>query len=182
MSISMAKPFDAMIGIAIGTFLLSTSAFAIGAPMGPVGAIEIVESGIYAAESESHPDLSDSEGSRHLDGPPALLKSTTTIPAELGREFGFIFKPVDMQEGIILDLTLVTEFPSEGLFDPATQQTVYRDERDFRSAMGLSGYQGYKLDSPHELVPGTWTFKILHGGELLASQSFTLVAPPQMDQ
>ena len=168
-----------MLGAAIGIFLLSTSAFAIGEETGQPGRIEIVERGIYAVDSDASDLASGASG--HLNGPPALLESTTVVPAQLGREFGFVFRAVDLEAGTVLDLTLVTEFPSDGLYDPETKQTVYRDERPFRSAMGLGGYQGYKLDSHHELVLGIWTFKILYRGALLASQSFTLVAPPPID-
>ena len=76
-----------------------------------------------------------------------------------------------------MELTLVTEFPSQGLYELETQKTLFRDERSFRSLSELRGYQGYRLDSPSELVLGTWTFKILYGDQLLATQSFVLVSP-----
>lgn len=126
--------------------------------------IEIVRSGIYELERGS------SEG-------PTLLALTTVIPAELGNEFGFEFNVRGTDAGLPVELTLVTEFPSRGLYEPETKKIVFRDERTFRSVSELRGYQGYKLDSPSELVLGTWTFKILYRDQLLATQSFVLVPP-----
>ena len=125
--------------------------------------VEIVQSGIYELERGS------AEG-------PILIKSTTVIPAELGSEFGFEFNVRGAEAGRPAELTLVTEFPSQGLYEMETQKIVFRDERTFRSSE-LRGYHGYILDSPSELVLGTWTFKILYRDELLATQSFVLVPP-----
>ena len=126
--------------------------------------VEIVQSGIYELERGS------------ANGP-ILLASTTTIPAKLGNEFGFEFNVRGAEAGFPVELTLVTEFPPQGLYELETQKTVLRDERNFRSVSDLRGYQGYRLDSPSELVLGTWSFKILYGDQLLATQSFVLVLP-----
>ena len=126
--------------------------------------LEIVQSGIYELEP----------GSANR---PTLLASTTTIPAELGREFGFEFNVRGTEPGVPVELTLVTEFPPQGLYGLETQKTLLRDERNFRSMSDFRGYQGYRLDSPSELVLGTWTFKIFYGDQLLAAQSFVLVSP-----
>ena len=126
--------------------------------------VEIVQSGIYQLERGS------------ANGP-TLLASTTTIPAQLGNEFGFEFNVRGTEAGSPVELTLVTEFPPQGLYELETQKTVLRDERNFRSLSDLRGYQGYRLDSPSELVPGTWTFKIFYGDQLLATQTFVLVSP-----
>jgi hypothetical protein len=126
--------------------------------------IEIVQSGIYEQERGS------AEG-------PILLASTTVIPAELGNEFGFEFNVRGTEAGGPVELTLVTEFPSQGLYEMETQKIVFRNERTFLSVNELRGYHGYTLDSPSELVLGTWTFKILYRDQLLATQSFVLVLP-----
>jgi hypothetical protein len=126
--------------------------------------IEIVHSGIYQLERGS------------ANGP-TLLASTTVIPAQIGNEFGFEFNLRGTEAGLPVELTLVTEFPSQGLYEVETQKTLLRDERTFRSMSELRGYQGYALDTPSELVLGTWTFKILYGDQLLATQSFELVSP-----
>lgn len=126
--------------------------------------IEIVQSGIYELERGS------AEG-------PILFASTTVIPAELGSEFGFEFNVRGTEAGRPVELTLVTEFPSRGLYELETNKIVFRNERTFRAVSELRGYQGYRLDSATELVLGTWTFKILYRDQLLATQSFVLVAP-----
>ena len=126
--------------------------------------IEIVQRGIYELERGS------AEG-------PILRASTTVIPAELGNEFGFEFNVRGIEAGRPVELTLVTEFPSRGLYELETNKIVFRDERTFHSVRELRGYQGYTLDSPTELVLGTWTFKILYRDQLLATQSFVLVPP-----
>ena len=126
--------------------------------------IEIVQSGIYELERGS------AEG-------PILIASTTVIPAELGSEFGLEFTVRGTEASRPVELTLVTEFPSQGLYEMETQKIVFRDERTFRSASELHGYHVYTLDFPSELVLGTWTFKILYRDELLATQRFVLVLP-----
>ena len=126
--------------------------------------VEIVQSGIYELE-------------RGNANRPTLLASTTTIPAELGKEFGFEFNVRGTEPGFPVELTLVTEFPSQGLYEFETQKTLLGDQRNFRSMSDLRGYQGYRLDSPSELVLGTWIFKIFYGDQLLATQSFVLVSP-----
>ena len=150
------------IGVASIALILPTAAMS--AAEAPTVEIEIVQSGIYELESGS------------ANGP-TLLASTTVIPAELGNEFGFEFNVQGTEAGLPVELTLVTEFPSQGLYELETQKTLFRDERSFRSLSELRGYQGYRLDSPSELVLGTWTFKILYGDQLLATQSFVLVSP-----
>ena len=145
----------------VASIALATATFAAEAQ---AVEIKIVQSGIYELE-------------RGSDKGPTLLASTTVIPAELGNEFGFEFNVRGTEVGLPVELTLVTEFPSQGLYELETQKIVFRDERTFRSMSELRGYQGYALDSPSELVLGTWTFKILYRDQLLATQSFELVLP-----
>ncbi len=97
--------------------------------------VEIVQSGIYELERGS------AEG-------PILIASTTVIPAELGSEFGFEFNVRGTEAGRPVELTLVTEFPSQGLYEMETQKIVFRDERTFRSVSELRGYHGYTLELP----------------------------------
>jgi len=172
----LGRQSKAMRAVATGIFLLTTSAFAAQAQE---LTIEIVKRGIYdnGARNRAEGIAPRSGLGRHSESTPALLESTTVIPAELGREFGFEFNSLGMEAGNVLELTLVTEFPAQGIYDPETDKTIYRDERTIRSASGLRGYQGYVLDAPSEVVPGIWTFKIMYRDQLLASQSFTLVSP-----
>lgn len=184
MALTSVQRSSFLAGFAFGLFLLANDAIANqppateGANLETVGQIEIVDRGIYRVErSSSQNEYSPETGvDQWSAGRPILLESTTTIPAQLGKEFGFEFKPSGIQFQA-LDLTLVTEFPSQGLYDHETQTTMYRDERSLESIAGQSQYQGYNLDAPSELVPGIWTFKIMHHGQVLAAQSFTLVIP-----
>ena len=127
--------------------------------------IEVVQRGIYDSRSDKTREA------------PELIASTTIVPAAVGTEFGFEFDARGADGAEPVELKLITEFPSQGIYDPETQKTVFSDERTFRPVKGFRSYRGYSLDSSSELVLGTWTFKIVYRDRVLATQSFVLVSP-----
>ncbi len=59
-----------------------------------------------------------------------------------------------------ISVKMVTIYPKEGLKNPKTHGTSYRDEYMIDKPIGPMQYKGYKIDQDWQLVPGVWTFQI----------------------
>lgn len=162
-----------MRAIALAVLLSTGSAFA-GEATQP--RVDIVGHGIYTVASDGEMHASEYASGRihNSSQEPVLVKSTTDVPAKLGTEFGFEFQASGGAPGRKLELKLVTEFPAAGLHDPEAKQPVHHEEHLFKATVGLTNYQGYRLDLPWEAVPGKWTFELWYQDKKLASQTFTL--------
>jgi len=103
------------------------------------------------------------------------VATTTTVPAELGAEFGMRYRVSGRKEAIV-DVTELDLFPPPGLKSPNSTKPLlkYSDRRTRK--IGEVNYIGYSFDHAWELVPGTWTFQLWIGSRMMAEQNFTVVA------
>jgi len=140
--------------------------------------INIVAKGIYQAEvTKTVEDRGQATGQRQIVGNIKLVENTTSIPARNPILFGFDYVIVGAPDGAHVSVKVLAIYPKEGLKNPKTHETTYRDEYAIERTVGATHFKGYKIDSDWEAVPGVWTFQIWHHNRKLAEQSFTLVKP-----
>ncbi len=145
---------------------------------GKVDRIEIVETGIYRAETaliEHAP--ATATGQRNILSDTRLIYSTTSIEAKLGVHFGMRYRVVGRPNQATVKLTSVTQYPGAGLKKPGTETLQTRGEHALFATIGAVNYRGYVFEHDWELVPGTWTFELWDGKRKLASQTFNVVKP-----
>ena len=138
--------------------------------------VEIVETGIYRVEIAKTTQASGTAtGVQDELANVKLVSSTTTVPAQLGTKFGVRYRVVGSPDRASVKLTVIVRFPGEGLRNPKTGERKAQDVTTWTRNIGAVTYSGYSFDEGWELVPGTWTYEILHEGRKLAEHSFTVV-------
>jgi Domain of unknown function (DUF3859) len=145
---------------------------------GKVERIEIVETGIYRAETASieyAPDTATRQ--RNILSETQILVATTRIEAKVGLHFGMRYRVVGRPNGVTVRLTSVTQFPGSGLKNPATGRLVARGEHPLFATVGAINYRGYVFEHDWEVAPGLWTFELWDGKRKLASQAFNVIKP-----
>jgi hypothetical protein len=111
-----------------------------------------------------------------------VVETTTRVPACLGTKFGIVFSALGAAGGTPLDVTEVYRFPRSGLRKPGALAPIHEALWDRWLVPGTVGHGiWYSFDNPWELVPGEWTFELRDGIRLLASKTFTVVAPKQTE-
>ena len=103
-----------------------------------------------------------------------FVSKTTVVPARRGVGFGIEYRVRGAPKDVKVPLRMVTIFPSGGLHNPKTGKTVLRNEYVEEKPVGALLLKGYTLDDDWEVVPGTWTFQIWFGDQLLAEKVFTV--------
>jgi len=149
-----------------------------GAQDSQVDRIDIVETGIYRAQTvstEQAPDTASRQ--RSLLSETRLLVSTTRIEARIGVHFGMRYRVVGRPADASVRLTSVTHYPAPGLKNPNAGKSLLRGEHPLFATIGQINYRGYVFERDWELVPGAWIFELWDGNRKLASQTFEVVRP-----
>ena len=119
----------------------------------------------------------NTEPVRTVDGA-QIVQQTNRIEARLCRRFGITFMLEGLGTGGILDITIQTRHPAITRPDGhVTTEVRYPSS----VSAGRPNWIGYTFDYAYELVPGTWSFAVLHGGDVLAEQQFEVTVPPDAD-
>ena len=143
---------------------------------GKVDRIDIVETGIYRAETELVEQApATATGQRNILRGTKLIASTTRIEAKVGVHFGMRYRVVGRPNHVTIKLISVTLYPGAGLKKPGTETLQTRGEHALPATIGAVNYRGYVLEHDWELVPGTWTFELWDGKRKLASQAFDVI-------
>jgi Domain of unknown function (DUF3859) len=145
---------------------------------GKVDRIEIVETGIYRAETatiEAAPGTATRQ--RNILTDTRLVAPTTRIEAKIGVHFGMRYRVVGRPNNATVKLTSVTLYPAPGLKNPKAASHQPRGEHPLFATIGQINYRGYVFEQDWELVPGVWTFELWDGERKLASQAFNVVKP-----
>lgn len=143
-----------------------------------VDRIEIVETGIYRAETaaiERAPGTASRQ--RNILSETKLIASTTRVEARLGVHFGMRYRVVGRPSLATVKLTSVTQYPAPGLKNPKAGGVQTRGEHPLFATIAQINYRGYVFEHDWELVPGAWTFELWDGNRKLASQTFNVVKP-----
>jgi len=120
----------------------------------------------------------DTEPVRTVDGV-HIVQQTNRIEARLCRRFGISFMLEGLETGSILDVTIQTRHPAITRPDGHVSTGVRYPSS---VSAGRPGWVGYTFDYAYELVPGTWSFAVLSGSDVLAEQQFEVTVPPDLDQ
>jgi hypothetical protein len=138
-----------------------------------VTGIDFTEYGIYTADKKNSQRNSagvlQSTRIRHA-------MTTTTVQAEPGVRFGFIYRVVGKPTGQIVQLRKVVIYPPEGVKSPQSSTPLQSAERQIAARIGAIQFSGYTFDDYWELVPGPWKMQIWLGDRKLAEKEFTVVA------
>jgi uncharacterized protein DUF3859 len=139
--------------------------------------IEIVEAGIYTAETTDRYNSSQTAaGNRANLSSVKLAVSTTRVPLQQNIRFGFRYRVLGGVAGERVQIKGITRFPPPGLRNDAGK-VFTTDEYTLNAEFGQIRYNGYTFDHAWEMVPGTWTFELWHDGRKLASHSFVVTKP-----
>jgi hypothetical protein len=138
---------------------------------------KITEVGIYEAVVKT--DTTNSAGLKLQELADAkLLKTTTNVPARLGVRFGFRYEILGAPSNAPIKVSMVAKHPP--IKNPVTGKTTISDSYQYGSWIGKT-FTCNSLDTESELVPGKWTFEILHEGKKLCEQSFLLVPDRELN-
>ena len=129
---------------------------------GKVDRIDIVETGIYRADTaliEHAP--ATATGQRNILSDTRLIASTTRVEAKVGLHFGMRYRVVGRPTNATIKLTSITQYPGAGLKKPGTETLQTRGEHSLFATIGAINYRGYVFEQDWELVPGAWTLRAL---------------------
>ena len=145
---------------------------------GKVERIDIVEAGLYRAQTVSIAEAPDTATrQRNILSETLLLAPTTRVEAKIGVHFGIRYRVVGRPNNATIKLVSATQYPAPGLKNPKTDSIQTRGEHSLFATIGQVNYRGYLFEHDWELVPGAWTFELWDGKRKLASQTFEVVKP-----
>jgi Domain of unknown function (DUF3859) len=140
--------------------------------------IEIVEAGIFRAETSSiEPAPGTATRQRNILSETTLVASTTRIEAKIGVHFGIRYRVVGRPANATVKLISATQYPAPGLKNPKAAGNQMRGEHPLFATIGQINYRGYVFDHDWEIVPGVWTFELWDGKRRLVSQTFEVTKP-----
>jgi hypothetical protein len=145
---------------------------------GKVERIDIVEAGLYRAQTASIAEAPDTASrQRNILSETVLLAPTTRVEAKIGVHFGIRYRVVGRPNNATVKLVSATQYPAPGLKNPKSDSNQTRGEHSLFATIGQINYRGYVFEHDWELVPGAWTFELWDGKRKLASQTFEVVKP-----
>ena len=99
----------------------------------------------------------------------AQPKTTTTVPRQPKTYFGFRLDPATLPSNYRLRLEY--EHPA---FENKKGERLEFEEYDVKAKEDFDGEIIYCFieEAPYEMVPGTWTFRVLMDGQVVAQKSF----------
>jgi hypothetical protein len=131
--------------------------------------IRIVEFGQYVVGGETRIDAPGQEkygnvATRHL------LQQTDCIAIQPKIRFGVVVRHTS-DASLKVPVRIVVKHP------PMTKPDGKVETSDSWDKVLISEglYAGWRVDAPHEMVPGAWTFQVEHEGKVAAQKKFTVV-------
>ena len=164
-----------MRSIAAATFLL-TCAFGAHAQQQNVRVerVVVVEKGVYSTETvEKKSAQGTITGQVDIVREIKHLSNTTVIPANVGTEMGLRYRIVGSPQGAPIQLRVVFRLPKQGMVNPKTGVTHFKEEAWYDRKVGFVYYDGYLIGA--NAVPVTWVFEFWYNGQMLGEQTFTVV-------
>lgn len=149
-------------------FLLLAAAAPCRADDAPV--IEIIAYGEYAPSADYGPLAAqyrqETLGDVQMTDVPPLVSETDRIEARPCTRFGLTYRII----GAAADGVLTVQVDHPPLHDPEGGDAS-TERFQTPAAPGLH-YTGFEFDEAWEMVPGAWTFSLLSGSQVLATQRF----------
>jgi hypothetical protein len=156
---------------------LVASVTAAAAQADRIDGADITQFGVYEYKVTNTQELGGTAAGTLKTVDYKFVSKTTSFPARRGVGFGFEYRVRGAPKDAKVPLRSVTIFPDGGVRNPKTGETVLRNEYVEEKAIGALLLKGYTLDDDWEVVPGTWTFQVWFGDQLLAEKIFTLTRP-----
>jgi hypothetical protein len=135
--------------------------------------VTIVEHGIYTADVTSTERLPNGVGLNTVTNI-CHVATTTTVPAIPGLHFGFRYRIEGQPQGRVITLRKDVTYPAS-VKPPGALRQIAGYDHTIASAVGEVSFAGYGFDYGWELMPGTWTFRLLEGDRTLAEQRFRVI-------
>ena len=104
-----------------------------------------------------------------------LKERTTIIPAVLGTSFGITVKLIGSPAGERVNCWITWLHPK--LTNPETGQASDRSDYPSRRPIGEVTPTGFTFEHPWELVPGTWTVRVIWDWKVVAEKTFNVMPP-----
>lgn len=165
-----------MIRVLLIAMLIGLGASAAGAR--EAARVEVYEFGTYAAVGPAYRQPPSPQGIKIETHENYLhLETTRTIVARLGARFGFRYTTIGNGRDYVAPLKMVWTFPPPGLIGRDPQKPVRREVVQLPAVSNGSSALIMSLESPSDLVPGTWTIEIWSGNRKLAEEKFEIVMP-----
>jgi hypothetical protein len=114
-----------------------------------------------------------SEGRIAVIGDRTLLKPTDRVRATVNTTFGIEYTVTGFPSNA--DADVVVELRHPPIHNPHTGRTVAVERDPHHVLTGLPTYDDVTLDERWNLVPGDWTFRVLHGSQVLLEKTFHVV-------
>jgi hypothetical protein len=140
--------------------------------------VEIIEAGIYRAETtqiEHAPDTATRQ--RNILSDTRLVTATTRVEARIGVHFGIRYRLIGSPNNTTIRLVSVTQYPAPGLKNPKAESSQLRGEHSLFATIGHVNYRGYLFEQDWEIVPGAWTLELWDGKRKLVGQTFEVIKP-----
>ena len=130
-----------------------------------VDSIKIIDFGLYKTTFAGWQEASETQrGKIEIIGQRELLKRTKMIPVSEGTEFGIRYVVNGQEEGGEVDLLVrVSHSEMQSSEEWVTSRQI-----------GTPSFDGWKLDSGAQMVPGKLTIQLFHQGIKLAEKTFTV--------
>lgn len=138
-----------------------------------VTALEIVEFGLYRAQTTGHlPAPQAVNGRTQTITDADFYETTAKIPARTGIRFGTRFRIVGVPANRAVTLRSVWRIPAPGIRNPESG-TVYRQSvSEFTTSIGALYMRGFNFGFPWQLRCGEWVQEVWLGERKLLSQTF----------
>ncbi|MGF1723287.1 DUF3859 domain-containing protein [Photobacterium nomapromontoriensis] len=152
-------------------YMLCIVAALAGCSMTPKTQMTLVEKGPYVANTDSAVELAGLPADKlAVISEISFLENTNVIPAIKGSRFGISYDVTGEDTEVIHKVT----FPK--MTDPKTGKVI--ESFTYNQAVTAGNiFFGYYLSEDWEVVPGKWTFSIIHDDEVVVEEVFTLETP-----
>ena len=139
--------------------------------------VEVFQWGIYEVNGRLAPSNPPDEIEQRVDTSDFThVRTTRTIPGQIGTEFCFRFRTIG-DLAVRAPLRIVTTFPPSGAIGRVSRRRIESEERDVVVLAGFPGIWCWGFDQPDDIVLGPWRIELWSERRKLAEQTFTVVQP-----
>lgn len=140
-----------------------------------VAALEVVEAGLYHAQTTGHiPAPQAVNGRTQTITDIVFYSATSKVPARQGIRFGTRFRVVGSPAKQPVTLRSVWRIPEPGIQNPRSG-ILYRESiAEFTTTIGALYMRGFNFASSWQILCGDWIQEVWFGERKLLSQTFTV--------
>jgi hypothetical protein len=139
--------------------------------------LEVFQWGIYKVNGRLALSNPPDEIEQRVDTSDFMhVRTTRTIPGQIGTEFCFRFRTIG-DLAVRVPLRIVTTFPPSGAIGRVSRRRIESEERATVVLAGFPGIWCWGFDNPDDIVLGQWRIELWSERRKLAEQTFTVVQP-----